>query len=168
MIPSDILYLPGDVFVTRNGGGDEFNRTPGYFNHAAMYVGESRIVEAQQHVVNGILTEDTSQSGAVIVSDINEFWERYPIIVIYRLNVAHAVGLAAARHARDLVGTRYRRVASIFRILRHPRRGMNCVAVVRQAVAHATQRDPRWKIPDHIAESPLLRRVYSKPWVEAL
>jgi cell wall-associated NlpC family hydrolase len=144
----------GDIFITRNAGGPESdekggaNMSPGYFNHAAIYVGDG-IVEAQADPID-----------KVILSDYDEFWYRYPIIKVLRLD--ESVGKLAAERAKSLVGSSYRTIASIFKHLRKTTRGENCVSVVRKAYRDALGSDPRWKIPDSIAGDNNLKLILEK------
>jgi hypothetical protein len=61
-----------------------------------------------------------------------------------------------------MVGSHYRMISSWLRFLRPDARGMNCVVVVRKAVAVARGSDPGWRRPDDIAQSRLLTTVYEK------
>jgi len=126
---------PGDLFLTRNvGTTEEQNESPGYFNHAAIYVGDNIVVEAQL-------------GKGVLKINLEEFQNRYPIYVILRPDESEEIRFRAALEAKKLVGTNYRRLASIFFRIR---RGENCVSVVRKAYKIAFEKDPKWKIPDHI------------------
>lgn len=156
-------FQVGDILLTRNAGGESENRSPGWYNHAAI-VTKQGIVEAQMHVRHGQWTNDTTAPGAVILSDPQEFWDRYPIILVRRLD-QHEIAEQVARRAEAMVDTMYRRLASMFRILRRKERGLNCVAVVRGAVSDTVGYDPNWKTPDHIAASRLLYTVHEK-WAD--
>jgi uncharacterized protein YycO len=155
---------PGDIFITRNAGDDEKtdNPTPGWYNHAAVYAGEWTVIEAQRHVENGRWTSDKTKPGAVITAVLHEFWHRYPIIRVRRLNALPEVRQKVADHAVSLIGTPYWGLASIFRWLRRDDRGYNCVAVARASVKEATGRDPRWKRPDHINVDGVTWKVFDK------
>ena len=139
-------FKPGNIFLTRNAGDERSNPTPGYFNHAAIYVGNNTVVEAQMHVNNGKWSDDTKFPGAVIKSDLDEFWNRYPIIRVLQLPIDESV----ADEALQMVGLPYRRISSWFRRQRPDSRGVNCVAVVRRSVMRVTGKDPKWRIPDDI------------------
>ena len=139
----------GDILITRNSN-EEDNITPGYWNHAAMFVGNDRIVEAQL------------VPGSVIITDFDEFVNRYPLVKVFRFKgVSAEYGEKAAVEALKIVGSRYRKVASIFKWLRRNPRGENCVSVVRKAYRNVFGWDPRWKIPDHIVADPKLYEVVS-------
>ena len=155
----DLLQV-GDILLTRNAGGEKENPSPGWYNHAAI-VTEDGVVEAQAHVKDGQWTDDTTAPGAVIVAEPNEFWDRYPIILVRRL-LDEAVARRAADRAETSIDTHYRMISSWFRRLRPDGRGLNCVAVVRKAVSVARGRDPGWRRPDDIARSSLLTTVYEK------
>ena len=154
------LIQVGDILLTRNAGGEDQNRSPGWYNHAAIYT-EAGVVEAQAHVKNGQWTDDKTAPGAVILSELNEFWDRYPIILVRRLP-DEAEARQAADRAESSIDTHYRMISSWFRRLRPDARGLNCVAVVRKAVGVARGRDPGWRRPDDIARSGLLTTVYEK------
>ena len=155
----DLLQV-GDIMLTRNAGGEDENPSPGWYNHAAI-VTEAGVVEAQAHVRNGQWTDDKTAPGAVILSKPTEFWDRYPIILVRRLP-DEAAARRAAERAGLSIDTHYRMLSSWFRRLRPDARGMNCVAVVRKAVAVACGSDPGWRRPDDIARSSLLTTVYEK------
>ena len=150
---------PGDILLTRNAGGEAENPSPGWFNHAAMYVGDGRIVEAQAHVENGKWSDNPDAPGEVIEADEAEFIERYPIIRVRRLlNGAKE----AAEEADDMVGLSYKRISSFLRRQRPDSRGVNCVSVVRRAVTRATGSDPGWRRPDDINSSRLCATTEEK------
>ena len=141
----------GDVFVTRNAGNDEEDNTsPGYWNHAAIYGGNHEVVEAQVEPHN-----------QVILTNINEFFARYPQLRILR-HKDPEIGPMAAMYARTLVGVHYRKLASIFRFLRNSRRGENCVSVVRKAIQEVSQQTVVWRIPDDVAEDEMFIVIYEK------
>lgn len=144
--------MPGDIVITRNEGDDrEYNTSPGYWNHAAIYTGDG-FVEAQP------------SPNEVILSNKYEFYRRYPRIRVYRLN--EDKGKMATAEARKLLGSRYRKLASMFRFLRRDRRGENCVSVVRKAYSRATGTDYKWSKPDDIANDPNLTMVDEKNEIE--
>ncbi len=145
--------IEGATFLTRNAIG---NNTPGYYNHTAIYCGRGRVVEAQTHVHNGRITSDRTKPGGVILTDLEEFENRYPIISILRLEKQEHLNNSLEYYALSLVGMNYRRFSSITRRLRRPGRGANCVYVVRYAYAEALGRDPRWRLPDNIWQSQFL------------
>ena len=145
--PLTVDLQPGDILLTRNAGGERENRSPGWFNHAAMYVGDGIVVEAQM-------------GQGVIKSEVGEFLERYPIIRVRRL-VKGAE--QAAEEAKQMVGLSYRRLSSMFLRQRRDERGVNCVSVVRRAVKRATGSDPGWRRPDDLdLQSRRLRTVGEK------
>jgi len=109
----------GDVILTRN---DSDNPSPGYWNHASLYVGNYKIVEAQV------------KPNKVILSDLAEFWNRYPEIVVLRIKPVHITSATSiVIDARKIVGSPYRKIASLFRFLRRGHRGENCVSVFRKS-----------------------------------
>ena len=126
---------PGDVLLTRNAGGEGANPTPGWYNHASVYIGGGLVVEAQR------------QPGRVIVSDWREFVGRYEVVTAMRPE-----GVALARAAASQANSRYRALASR-RPERLPRAGDNCVTVVRRAWKASAGLDPGWQVPDQLRPS---------------
>jgi len=136
------LLLPGDILVTRNYK-EEDNGMPGYWNHIAIFTGNS-VVEAQMP------PWDT-----VIQSEIEEFVKRYARIQVYRWkNKPPEFGEKIANHARTLVGKPYNMWASLFFKLR---RKFNCVTVGRSSYRNALGYDPGWKLPDDVTKD---RKLY--------
>jgi len=129
-----ILYLNGDVFLTRN---EKDNQSPGYWNHTAIYYND-KVIEAQDTPYN-----------KVILSDWEEFYNRYPEIIRLRYKDEELAN-EAAKTARKSVGLTYRRIASLFVFLRKSKRGENCVSVVRKAWKKVLNKDMLWHIPDDI------------------
>jgi len=144
-----VNLCPGDVLITRNAR-EEDNNSPGYWNHASIYVGNGEVIEAQDVPYE-----------RVICSEWDEFYNRYPKIVILR-HLKVGVGDKAAKHARKFLGVPYRAIASIFRRLRKISRGENCVSVVRKSMQKATGRKIVWRIPDHIIADRIFVKVYEK------
>jgi len=138
---------PGDVLLTRNSE-EVGNPSPGHWNHTAICVGDEKIVEAQAAPFN-----------EVILSDWSEFYGRYPELMILRPKEDLAEMVPAAV---ELVGKKYRKLASFFRRLRGWKRGENCVSVVRKAYRDAAGYDPKWKKPDELLESGLFNVVGQK------
>jgi cell wall-associated NlpC family hydrolase len=134
----------GDIFLTVNAK-EEDNRSPGYWNHCAIYAGDNRVVEAQ------------ADPGKVIISGLTEFLARYPKIQVMRVKqlatkTGSRAGEVMAQAALKLEGRTYRALVSRFKKLeRAERKGENCVTVVRRAYYDGFGEDPRWKIPDHVA-----------------
>ena len=153
------IFLPGDIFITRNAGSDEIdNRSPGFFNHLAIYVGCDKIVEGQD-----------SPHNSIIESNISEFLIRYPIIRVFR-HPYEKVREKAAEQARKKVGVPYRRVASIFRFLRRTSKGENCVSLVRKCYKEASGYYAKWFKPDdayyHFKKGGRFKEVFSKGEIE--
>jgi len=139
----------GDILLTRHAD-EEKNTSPGHWNHAAMYVGDNTIVEAQ------------ARPDAVLTVDWPTFYHRYAEIAVFRSYYPAEVRNKMGEAARTLLGSLYRKYASIFRWLRSSTKGENCVSTVRKAFKQATGFDPRWKKPDDIYEDPNLWIVYKK------
>jgi len=147
--------LPGDVFATRNIGSDESqNESPGFFNHLAIYVGDGIVVESQADF-------------GVCKFKVENFEERYPIIVVLRHNKTD-VAESAAKHALSFVGQPYRKLSSIFRFPRS-NKGFNCVSVVRQAYLLSTKEDWLYTTPDNlffdIVHFQEIDRKWDRNWV---
>jgi uncharacterized protein YycO len=140
----DTSITVGDIFLTHNT--DEVgNDSPGYWNHAAMYIGGDIVIEAQ----------DTT---GVITVRLEDFKRRYPEWIRMRCKDKGAAQRAADA-AYTFVGSAYHKMASIFLRFRRKSKGENCVSVVRKAYKEATGHDPGWKIPDHIFKSRWFRIV---------
>ena len=127
----------GDFILTRNLK-EEDNTSPGYWNHCAIYIGDNHIVEAQ------------AGPNAVIMSDLTEFFNRYPQIIVLRVTDEDSMAAKMVEEGKALVGTPYRKIASIFNSLRNSRRGENCVTVVRKCYLTAFTIDPGWRRPDDV------------------
>ena len=144
-----IVLQPGDVFLTRNKEGGEWgNETPGHWNHAAMYVGDGAIIEAQGECGVAMFTVDS-------------FKERYPEYKLLR-PIDPDMGKQAAKNAFKLLGAPYRTTASIFYFLRETEDGENCLTVVRKSYAGPMGFDPVWRIPDHIATDGMFYEIEYK------
>jgi len=144
-------YLPGDIFLTRSIGVNEAdNPSPGHFNHTAIYYGDDKIIESQQGY-------------GVVYSHLYKFQNRYPVYAVLRYNNAE-MAKQAASVASVMVGTSYRKIASIFRFLRNSRRGENCVSLVRKCYMAVLDSDPGWKFPDHIWSDNRFRTIEIKEY----
>jgi len=140
----------GDVFLTRNFKEDD-NSSPGHWNHVAIYSGQGKVIEAQ------------AEPEKILEAQFSEFWHRYPEILVLRYKRADkdsrkSIGSAA----RKYLGVKYRKVASIFRILRKTSRGENCTSHARKTFRDAFGKDYGWKIPDSLLEGGLFNLVVSK------
>ena len=146
-----LLVHPGDIFITRNLL-DEQNETPGYWNHAAIYIGNGLILEAQP------------APNAVIISKVQEFYDRYPYVAILRYDHKdwQALGLKAANKAQTSQGFVYRKLASMKRFLRRPSRGENCVSLVRRAWKDAVGFDFMWHLPDGVYKDNRFQMIHIK------
>ena len=131
---NNFVLQPGDIFLTRK---DKSNFTPGYWNHTAIYVGGNDIVEAQ------------AIPHKVIISNLQDFWNKYPEIKIVRYPNKEKAE-KAAEYARKMIGQKYWLEASIFRYLKPSSRGENCVSVVRRSYLYSTGINYIWKKPDNI------------------
>ena len=130
----------GDFLLTRNkeGPGEWGNPTPGHWNHAAVCIGQSRIIEAQVEPYN-----------RVIVSEWYEFYYRYPEILILRPPAQYAE--AIAYRAQTLYGRPYRKIVLFFS--RREKVGESCVSVARKSWVYAAKFDLKWRTPDHMLGS---------------
>ncbi len=136
--------IPGDILLTRNRLLIH-NTSPGWLNHAALYVGDI-VIEAQKE--------------GIICSEIMEFIDRYPTIYGVRY-LEGSYGAEAAGYARNFIGKSYKKWASLFRILKNDGHD-NCVSFVRRVYCDITENDPLWKIPDDIYEDENIREIYKK------
>ncbi len=133
----------GDIFLTRHAR-EEDNTSPGFWNHAAIYVGNSPFDNA--------VVEAQAKPNKVIYTPLDVFLNRYPHILILRITDVTSYPVYVAQEARKLIGSKYRKLASVFRFIRRDFRGHNCVSVVRTAFKRAYHYDPGWKLPDSIME----------------
>lgn len=136
------MLQPCDILLTRHQE-EARNRSPGYWNHAAIYIGKSIIVEAQE-------------GKGVITCPVDTFWNRYAEIVVLRWLSNEKNKQIPIAAAAVLVGTSYRKVASLFQYMRGSSRGENCVSVVRKSFMTALGYDPGWKKPDDIIQNNIL------------
>lgn len=140
------IFRPGDIILTRNLK-EEDNSTPfSYWNHAAIYCGlntngEPYVIEAQE------------EPNTVLRIDWSIFEARYPTIKVVRFPIDNIDKMI--EKAESLIGTKYRKIASIFRRVGpiRNRLGINCVGVVRQCYKAGTGVDPRWRTPDSILKT---------------
>jgi cell wall-associated NlpC family hydrolase len=146
-----LVIHPGDIFITRNKL-DEQNETPGYWNHASIYIGNGLILEAQP------------EPNAVITSDVQKFYDRYPYVAILRYDNKNwqVLGLNAAVAAQTSQGLVYRKLASMTRFLRRKDRGENCVSLVRRAWRKAVGFDFIWHLPDGIYKDNRFQMIHIK------
>ena len=133
------MLQPGDIFLSRNPGGDLANLTVGYWNHLGIYCG----------IINNSVIEAQEKWG-VIETKLPDYIDKYARLKIIRLD--DAKGLEMANHAITFIGTPYRRLASLFVFLRPRTRGENCVSLMRKIYKDVNGQDPRWRIPDNILE----------------
>ena len=144
----DVLLKDGDIFLPRNAS-ERDNGSPGYWNHAAIYAGDGKVIEAQMAPYDRVLN-----------SDFIEFWGRYPTIKVVRHYNRH-IAANAAKHAKRAIGLPYRMISSVFRRLRRQSKGENCVSTVRRAYKKA-HLDYKWRKPDHILQSKDFVEVLNK------
>lgn len=138
------IFHEGDIILTRNLLESD-NNSPGWFNHTSIYVG-SGIVEAQE------------KPNAVILSDTQEFYNRYPVLCVYCWPGED--GFLIAEEAKKYIGKPYRKFASIRPLLLS--KGENCVSTVRKVYKSIVGFDPKWRIPDDIAEDKRLVCIHVK------
>lgn len=124
-----MISKPGDVYLTRNT--PEFNKTAGYWQHAAISVGWA-VIEAQQ------------EPGQVIMVLEAKFRERNPERVLLRPSKG---GDQAAVLAFEYLGVPYD--------VKH----FNCVTLVRLIYNRALNENFLWRSPGGIYRSPLFKMV---------
>ena len=132
----------GDIFLTRNAGGDEMNTSPGYFNHAAIYSINYWTVESQQY------------PNSIIAVPVWHFLNRYPEVLVLRPRNAE-IARKTADFALQMVGRKYNKYESI-RPLWLWHGGDNCVSAVRRIYYYITNIDYRWRFPDQIRRTTTL------------
>ncbi len=129
-----MIIEPGQFLLTRNLKESD-NTSVGYWNHCAICVPDG-IIEAQ--IGQG-----------VILSDKEEFINRYPqIIVLDMSNHLQVLGRMVDK-AESLLKSKYRKYMSIFFFL-GKRDGENCVSLVRKCYIAGFTKDPYWLIPDDL------------------
>ncbi len=133
-IQSVFKLKPGDILLTRNAD-ESLNTSPGFWNHTAIAVNASEVVEAME-------------GKGVIRTPLSSFLDRYAQIVLMRY--AGKYDDRAAKFAEQSVGQPYRYISSIFLFLRRQQRGENCVSLVRRAYRYAYSFDFLWQTPDSI------------------
>lgn len=126
------LLSPGDIFLTRNRP-DVNNKSPGWWNHAAIYTG-SCIIEAVQDGVNKVIAVKTEY-----------FLNRYPEYLILGFKDSNK-GVAAGNHAKTLLGKSYERYASIL----NDEDGDNCCSLISRCYNLATGQYLYFYWPDTI------------------
>lgn len=160
---TDFSPQPCDLILSRNAGGEEANPSPGHWNHAALAISATEILEAQAHVRDGRISDDPADPGSVIVTPWEEILARYPEIVVRRMNTLLPSERENIVHeARAMVGMEYKQGASVFYRRARRRRWINCVAVCRFAYWDGTDSDFGWRLPDDIAEDERLETVWEK------
>lgn len=147
--PSTLFFsncVQGDILLTRNHPSIDINNlTPGFLNHAAFFDGYN-VIEAQDGI-------------GVIESEIEEFYRRYPIIIVMR----YKGGLPSTgfQLAKQYLGRPYWRSASLFRFLRD-NDSDNCVSLVRRIYKDILGTDLRWKFPDNIYSDTSMKEICKK------
>ena len=135
----------GDIFLTRNAGGEQFNESPGYYNHTAIFANGNWVVEAQ------------AIFDKVIAVPVWYFFERYPEILVLRPRDPN-VATTTAAYAFNLIGRNYTKLESI-RPLWRWHSGDSCVTVVRRIYNQVTGIDHKWRIPDDFAKSNIFTAI---------
>jgi len=146
---------PGDILLTRNSE-EVGNDSPGWWNHCVMYVG---LINGEKSTVEAM---SEPWGDGVDQVPFNVIWDRYPIINFYRLIGNNQ--RAAVRDVISRIGLPYNRISSIWRRWRRIQKthGENCVSLVRKGAGKALGRDPKWTIPDDVADSKYTYVVFKK------
>lgn len=146
--PSTTEIKPGDILLTRNAGGEEFNKTPGYYNHASMFINLNWVMEAQRI------------PDSVIVVPVWNFFERYPEILVLR-NINSQAAQRTADIAPRYIGRSYASYISI-RPLYLWNNQDNCVSLIRRIYNAVTGYDYKWRIPDDFTKFKWLEKAALK------
>jgi hypothetical protein len=138
-VPTGRLDWPaGTVLVSRNKIESE-NKSPGYWNHLYLYIGDSEGVESQEG--QGVIKTS-------LKTYLSRDYEWFPVFP-----EDEAIGRIAAAEAPNLLGLPYSAFSSMLRVDRNEEKGLNCVSVVRvcysKALGHSL---PKLKKPDDILE----------------
>lgn len=145
-----VEWPAGTILVSRNKD-DSQNKTPGYQNHLAMYLGKGVIVESQEKI------------GVVQVSF--EEYKKRPYDWFPFFPLQEQIGQRAADKAKTLIGIPYRKLSSLFPEELIEERGLNCVSVIRVSYAYALGHPlPDLKLPDDILA---FGDVFTRNWVYA-
>lgn len=113
-------FPPGTVLISRNTDERE-NRSPGYWNHLALYVGNLEVIESQEGL--GVIRTPTQQFLDRSYSKIQAFVPR-----------DEGTAVLAIRRAERLVGIRYAPMSSLLPFNRGIiGGGMNCVSPIETA-----------------------------------
>ncbi len=143
-----IEWPAGTVLVSRNKD-EAKNKTPGFENHLAMYLGKGVLVESQEKL------------GVVQVSFEQYKSRHYDWFPLFPLQ--ESIGQRAADKAKTLVGIPYRKLSSLFPEELIEERGLNCVSVIRVSYVYALGHPlPDLKLPDDIL---VLKDVFTRKWV---
>lgn len=110
----------GTVLISRNNNDTLNHHIKGSkWNHICIYIG------------NGIIVESQENEG-VIKTSAQEYLKRdYTFGFLYPKSKEQ--GIIAAKTAEKLVGSDYRKISSVFRRNVNPKKGLNCVSVVRNS-----------------------------------
>lgn len=127
---------PGDILLTRNPR-EEDNSSPGYINHAAIYIGNDKVVESQE-------------GSGVIISPLDEFTSRYNYIIVVRYRGAYNSSAAKIAEVAASKQVPYWKLASVFVFMRSWERGENCVSLARRCFMQTYKIDRKWRVPDDI------------------
>ena len=139
------ILKAGDILLTRNAGGEQFNESPGYYNHTAIFAGGNWVVEAQ------------AIFDKVIAVPVWYFFERYPEILVLRPKDAE-IAIRTSSYAHNLIGRNYTKLESI-RPLWRWHSGDSCVTVIRRIYNQVTGIDYKWRIPDDFAKSNIFTAI---------
>ena len=138
----------GDLFLTRNAGGEANNPSPGYYNHAAIFATNNWVVEAQ------------AIPHSIIAVPIWAFFDRYPEILVLRNNDPITASVTA-QHAFKFLGRNYSFIESYRPFWRWHDKD-NCVSLVKRIYNYTTGESYNWKIPDDFLKSPIFTKVALK------
>ncbi len=139
----------GDIILTRNLK-EEDNGSPGYWNHAAIYCGKFKVIEAQ------------AKPNEVLRVSWFTFEQRYPEIIVVRFPIDSTDKMVS--RAEQLIGKPYRKFSSLFfrsGWLRN-KMGYNCVGVIKECYRYATGNNIKWRFPDDILKTPH-KNIWKKP-----
>ena len=128
---------PGDIFLTRNAGGEAANPSPGYYNHTAIMGENNWVIEAQE------------TTNAVIAVPVWHFFDRYPEILVLRPRDPNTAKMSAI-YATKMLGRRYSKYESV-RPLFLWHGGDNCVSTLKR-IYNGIGIDRRWIVPDHLTQ----------------
>ena len=144
-----IAYPPGTIMVSRNSD-ERQNTSPGYFNHTAIVVSDTEIVESQEG--QGIIRMPLAAYLARQYSRILAFKPRDTV-----------AGLRAAKRAEQLVGRQYGNASSLLLGRGILAQRANCITAAVEISWGPEHRACRWIVKPDGMFRPRVKRPFLEP-----